>query len=165
MSVVEVYDQSRAVCLLTCVSSFNEPPSLVLAYVIIILLGTNLCSFWCDILECNSQDNKDVWKFVLGKHNLTSPISSYYRPEVVTKSQSYFFTHSVKAIEVTSTAKGITSKQLLIGTIGDQVGINYTTEFFNLRLTETICFFFSLYQKNLTFWESTGNLFPGSGTW
>ncbi|KAJ1396408.1 WD40/YVTN repeat-like-containing domain superfamily [Sesbania bispinosa] len=78
MSVVEVYDQSRA-------------------------------------------DNKDVWKFVLGKHNLTSPISSYYRPEVITKSQSYFFTHSVKVIEVTSTAKGITSKQLLIGTIGDQV--------------------------------------------
>ncbi|XP_057434689.1 uncharacterized protein LOC130727550 [Lotus japonicus] len=78
MSVVEVYDQSRA-------------------------------------------DNKEIWKFVLGKHNLTSPISSYYRPEVVTKSQSYFFTHSVKAIEVTSTAKGITSKQLLIGTIGDQV--------------------------------------------
>ncbi|CAI8599817.1 unnamed protein product [Vicia faba] len=78
MSVIEVYDQSRA-------------------------------------------DNKDIWKFVLGKHNLTSPISSYYRPEISAKSQSYFFTHSVKAIEVTSTAKGITSKQLLIGTIGDQV--------------------------------------------
>lgn len=67
------------------------------------------------------QDNKDVLKLVLGKHNLTSPISSYSRPEVVTKSQSYFFTHSVKAITVTLTAKGITSKQLLIGTIGDQV--------------------------------------------
>ncbi|KAF5743272.1 exostosin family protein [Tripterygium wilfordii] len=35
--------------------------------------------------------------------------------------ESYFFTHSVKEISVTSTAKGITSKQLLIGTIGDQV--------------------------------------------
>lgn len=69
----------------------------------------------------NSQDNKDVWKLILGKHNLTSPISSYSRPEVVTKSQSYFFTYSVKAIDVTLTAKGITSKQLLIGTIGDQV--------------------------------------------
>jgi len=32
----------------------------------------------------------------------------------------------VKAIEVTLTAKGITSKQLLIGTIGDQVGIIMT---------------------------------------
>lgn len=72
-------------------------------------------------LKCNWQDNKDVWKLVLGKHNLTSPISSYSRPEIVTKSQSYFFTHSVKEISVTSTAKGITSKQLLIGTIGDQV--------------------------------------------
>ncbi|KAI9097905.1 hypothetical protein K1719_025676 [Acacia pycnantha] len=78
MSVVEVYDQSRA-------------------------------------------DNKDVWKLILGKHNLTSPVSSYSRPEVIAKSQSYFFTHSVKAMEVTSTVKGITSQQLLIGTIGDQV--------------------------------------------
>lgn len=68
------------------------------------------------------QENKDVWKLVLGKHNLTAPVSSYSRPEVVTKSQSYFFTHSVKVIAVTLTAKGITSKQLLIGTIGDQVG-------------------------------------------
>lgn len=62
-----------------------------------------------------------MWKLVLGKHNLTSPVSSYSRPEVITKTQSYFFTHSVKAMAVTSTAKGITSKQLLIGTIGDQV--------------------------------------------
>lgn len=75
-------------------------------------------------LEYHAQDNKDVWKLVLGKHNLTSPVSSYSRPEVITKSQSYFFTHSVKAIAVTSTAKGITSKQLLIGTIGDQVRKN-----------------------------------------
>ena len=70
------------------------------------------------------QDNKDIWKLVLGKHNLTSPISSYSRPEVITKTQSYFFTHTVKTIAVTSTAKGITSKQLLIGTIGDQVSSN-----------------------------------------
>lgn len=37
------------------------------------------------------------------------------------KSQSYYFTHSVKTMAVTSTAKGITSKQILVGTIGDQV--------------------------------------------
>ncbi|KAJ4958934.1 hypothetical protein NE237_026045 [Protea cynaroides] len=66
-------------------------------------------------------DNKDVWKLFLGKHNLTSPISSYSWPEVVMKSQSYFFPNSVKTMDVTSTAKGITSKRLLIGTIGDQV--------------------------------------------
>ncbi|KAJ0962597.1 hypothetical protein J5N97_027719 [Dioscorea zingiberensis] len=78
MSVIEIYDQSRAV-------------------------------------------NKDVWKLILGKHNLTSPITSYSRPEVVGENQTYFFTHSVKAMAVTATAKGITSKQLLIGTIGDQV--------------------------------------------
>ncbi|XWS72553.1 hypothetical protein CRYUN_Cryun02cG0049600 [Craigia yunnanensis] len=74
-----------------------------------------------EIYDQSRADNKDVWKLVLGKHNLTSPISLYSRPEVITKSQSYFFTHSLKAIAVTSTAKGITSKQLLIGTIGDQV--------------------------------------------
>ncbi|KAJ8751721.1 hypothetical protein K2173_025893 [Erythroxylum novogranatense] len=74
-----------------------------------------------EVYDQSRADNKDVWKLVLGKHNLTSPVSSYSRPEVLTKSQSYFFTHSVKAIGVTSTAKGITSKQLLIGTIGDQV--------------------------------------------
>ncbi|CAN1218754.1 ER membrane protein complex subunit 1 [Linum perenne] len=74
-----------------------------------------------EIYDQSRADNKDVWKLILGKHNLTSPISSYSRPEVMTRSQSYFFSHSVKSIAVTSTAKGITSKQLLIGTVGDQV--------------------------------------------
>ncbi|KAK3005418.1 hypothetical protein RJ639_016321 [Escallonia herrerae] len=74
-----------------------------------------------EIYDQSRADNKDIWKLVLGKHNLTSPVSSYSRPEVITKSQSYFFTHSVKTIAVTSTAKGITSRQLLVGTIGDQV--------------------------------------------
>ncbi|KAG2691845.1 hypothetical protein I3760_08G025100 [Carya illinoinensis] len=74
-----------------------------------------------EIYDLSRAENKDVWKLLVGKHNLTSPISLYSRPEVMTKSQSYFFTQSVKALAVTSTAKGITSKQLLIGTIGDQV--------------------------------------------
>ncbi|KAJ6373015.1 hypothetical protein OIU76_027365 [Salix suchowensis] len=74
-----------------------------------------------EIYDQSRADNKDVWKIVIGKHNLTSPMSSYSRPGVTTKSQSYYFTQSVKAISVTSTAKGITSKHLLIGTIGDQV--------------------------------------------
>ncbi|KAK9983871.1 hypothetical protein SO802_033396 [Lithocarpus litseifolius] len=74
-----------------------------------------------EIYDQSRADNKDVWKLVFGKHNLTSPISLFSRPEVILKSQSYYFTHSVKTIAVTSTAKGITSKQLLIGTIGDQV--------------------------------------------
>ncbi|MBA0764462.1 hypothetical protein Gotri_013811, partial [Gossypium trilobum] len=74
-----------------------------------------------EIYDQSRADNKDVWKLVVGNHNLTSPVSSYSRAEVITKSQSYFFTHSLKAITVTLTVKGITSKQLLIGTIGDQV--------------------------------------------
>ncbi|KAJ4794493.1 ER membrane protein complex subunit 1 [Rhynchospora pubera] len=74
-----------------------------------------------EIYDQSRADNKDVMKLVLGKHNLTAPITSYSRPEIATKSQSYFFTHSVKAIAVTTTARGITSKQILIGTIGDQV--------------------------------------------
>ncbi|KAK9683744.1 hypothetical protein RND81_10G161600 [Saponaria officinalis] len=74
-----------------------------------------------EIYDESRADNKDVLKLIVGKHNLTSPISSYSRPEIMIKSQSYFFSHSVKTISVTFTAKGITSKQLLIGTIGDQV--------------------------------------------
>ncbi|GLT85426.1 hypothetical protein SLE2022_036160 [Rubroshorea leprosula] len=74
-----------------------------------------------EIYDQSRAENKDVWKLVLGKHNLTLPISLYSRAEVITKSQSYFITHSVKTMAVTLTAKGITSKQLLIGTIGDQV--------------------------------------------
>ncbi|KAA3468224.1 ER membrane protein complex subunit 1-like isoform X1 [Gossypium australe] len=74
-----------------------------------------------EIYDQSRAHNKDVWKLLVGNHNLTSPVSSYSRAEVITKSQSYFFTHSLKAIAVTLTVKGITSKQLLIGTIGDQV--------------------------------------------
>ncbi|KAG7601940.1 putative transcription factor WD40-like family [Arabidopsis thaliana] len=74
-----------------------------------------------EIYDQSRAENKNVWKLILGKHNLTAPITSYSRPEVFTKSQSYFFAQSVKTIAVTSTAKGITSKQLLIGTIGDQI--------------------------------------------
>uniref|UniRef100_A0A8R7P0I9 ER membrane protein complex subunit 1 n=1 Tax=Triticum urartu TaxID=4572 RepID=A0A8R7P0I9_TRIUA len=74
-----------------------------------------------EIYDQSRADNKDVLKLILGKHNLSAPMTSYSRPEVMVKSQSYFFTHSVKAMAVTQTAKGITSKQLLIGTTGDQV--------------------------------------------
>lgn len=74
-----------------------------------------------EIYDQARAENKDVGKLVLGMHNLTSPVTAYSRPEVYTKSQSYFFTHSVKTIAVTETAKGITSKQLLLGTIDDQV--------------------------------------------
>ncbi|KAG8363859.1 hypothetical protein BUALT_Bualt19G0066400 [Buddleja alternifolia] len=74
-----------------------------------------------EIYDQAGADNKDMLKLVFGTHNLTSPITAYSRPEVFTKSQSYFFTHSVKTMAVTSTVKGITSKQILLGTIGDQV--------------------------------------------
>ncbi|KAF6164457.1 hypothetical protein GIB67_025283 [Kingdonia uniflora] len=74
-----------------------------------------------EIYDQSRADNKDILKLILGKHNLSSPVSSYSRPEVMVKSQSYFFSQSVKTIGATATAKGITSKQLLIGTVGDQV--------------------------------------------
>ncbi|KAM7490420.1 hypothetical protein LguiA_033341 [Lonicera macranthoides] len=74
-----------------------------------------------EIYDQSRADNKDLMKLIVGNHDLSSPISSYSRPEVITKAQSYFFAHSLKTIAVTSTAKGITSKQLLVGTIGDQV--------------------------------------------
>ncbi|XP_073044347.1 uncharacterized protein [Primulina eburnea] len=74
-----------------------------------------------EIYDQSRADNQDVLKLVVGTHNLTSPITAYSRPEVITKSQSYFFAHSVTTMAVTSTAKGITSKQILLGTIGHQV--------------------------------------------
>ncbi|XP_057779297.1 uncharacterized protein LOC130997883 [Salvia miltiorrhiza] len=74
-----------------------------------------------EIYDLARAENKDVLKLVFGTHNLTSPITAYSRPEVSTKSQSYFFAHSLKTMAVTLTAKGITSKQVLLGTIGDQV--------------------------------------------
>lgn len=80
-------------------------------------------------------------KLVLGKHNLTAALSSYSRPEVITKSQSYFFSHSVKTMAVTATAKGITSRQLLIGTIGDQVRFtNCLSKYFCLPITTLLLF-------------------------
>ncbi|CAN6456569.1 unnamed protein product [Victoria cruziana] len=74
-----------------------------------------------EIYDESRADNKDVLRLMFGKHNLTMAVSSYSRPEVIVKAQSYFFTHSVKTMAVTATVKGITSKQLLIGTISDQV--------------------------------------------
>ncbi|KAL8137095.1 hypothetical protein V2J09_003096 [Rumex salicifolius] len=74
-----------------------------------------------ELYDESRADNKDVLKLIVGKHNLTSPMSSYSRPEVTAKSQSYFFTHSLKEVAVTLTAKGVTSKQILLGTIGDQI--------------------------------------------
>nr|VDC85027.1 unnamed protein product [Brassica rapa] len=88
-----------------------------------------------EIYDQSRAENKNVWKLVLGKHNLTAPISSYSRPEMFTKSQSYFFAQLVKTIAVTSTAKGITSKQLLIGTIGDQI-LALDKRFVNLSQAE-----------------------------
>ncbi|KAJ9168317.1 hypothetical protein P3X46_019860 [Hevea brasiliensis] len=44
-----------------------------------------------EIFDQSRADNKDVWKLAVGKHNLASPISSYSRPEVITKSQVLLF--------------------------------------------------------------------------
>ncbi|KAJ4844953.1 hypothetical protein Tsubulata_019069, partial [Turnera subulata] len=58
--------------------------------------------------ESSLVDNKAVWKLILGKHNLTHPFLHILGQK------------SQQGHRVTSTAKGITAKQLLIGTIGDQ---------------------------------------------
>ncbi|CAM6116723.1 unnamed protein product [Calypogeia fissa] len=60
-------------------------------------------------------------QLMLGRHNGSAPISSFSIPSIDVKTQSYFFSFSVKTMTVTSTARGITGKQLLIGTIHDQV--------------------------------------------
>ncbi|XP_074296597.1 uncharacterized protein LOC141626920 [Silene latifolia] len=66
-----------------------------------------------EIYDESRADNKDVLKLIDGKHNLTSPVSSYSRPEIMIKSQSYFFAHSVKTISATFTAKEITASSFI----------------------------------------------------
>ncbi len=67
------------------------------------------------------QGDKGVMQLMLGRHNASAPLSSYSSSNVEVKGQSYFFTYTVKALTVTTTARGITSKQLLLGTVSDQV--------------------------------------------
>jgi hypothetical protein len=67
------------------------------------------------------QGDKGVMQLMLGRHNASAPLSSYSSSNVEVKGQSYFFTYTVKTLTVTTTARGITSKQLLLGTVTDQV--------------------------------------------
>lgn len=67
------------------------------------------------------QPDKGVIQLMLGQHNSSVPISSYSPVNLDVKSQSYFFTFTVKTMTVTSTAKGVTARQLLLGTVNDQV--------------------------------------------
>ncbi|CAM6050215.1 unnamed protein product [Sphagnum compactum] len=76
------------------------------------------------VLETYDQSrvgDKGVMQLMLGRHNASAPLSSYSSSNVEVKGQSYFFTYTVKALTVTTTARGITSKQLLLGTVTDQV--------------------------------------------
>mmetsp|Transcript_70430 Transcript_70430/g.223153 ORF Transcript_70430/g.223153 Transcript_70430/m.223153 type:complete len:981 (-) Transcript_70430:53-2995(-) len=58
---------------------------------------------------------------VFGSANQTAPISSHAPPPLRVMGQSYFFGMSVKAMGVTTTARGITGKAVLLGTINDMV--------------------------------------------
>lgn len=71
------------------------------------------------------QADKGVMQLVLGRHNGSAPVSSYSSSNLEVKGQSYFFSFTVKSMTVTTTAKGITTKQLLIGTVTDQVCSTY----------------------------------------
>jgi hypothetical protein len=53
--------------------------------------------------------------------NRKPPLSSLAPPAVRVMGQSYFFSMGVKTMAVTSTQRGITSKQVLLGTSTDQV--------------------------------------------
>lgn len=70
---------------------------------------------------CVVQPDKGVIQLMLGQHNSSVPISSYSPVNLEVKAQSYFFTFTVKTMTVTATAKGITTRQLLLGTVNDQV--------------------------------------------
>ena len=58
---------------------------------------------------------------MLGRHNGSAPVSSYSNFDLEVKTFSSFFPYSVKALAATTTARGITGKQVLVGTVKDQV--------------------------------------------
>ncbi len=70
---------------------------------------------------CMHTGDKGVMQLMLGRHNASALLSPYSSSNVEVKGQSYFFTYTLKALTVTTTARGITSKQLLLGTVTDQV--------------------------------------------
>lgn len=74
-----------------------------------------------EIYDQSRLPNKGVLQLMLGQHNCSVPISSYAPVNLEVKAQNYFFTYTVKAMTVTTTAKGITARQLLLGTVNDQV--------------------------------------------
>lgn len=73
------------------------------------------------VFSCFVQPDKGVIQLMMGQHNSSVPISSYSPVNLEVKGQSYYFTFTLKTMTVTSTAKGITAKQLLLGTVNDQV--------------------------------------------
>ncbi|KAG0624001.1 hypothetical protein M758_3G216900 [Ceratodon purpureus] len=74
-----------------------------------------------EIYDQSRLPDKGVVQLMLGQHNSSVPISSYSPINLEVKGQSYYFTFTLKSMAVTSTAKGITAKQLLLGTVTDQV--------------------------------------------
>ena len=97
---------------------FNEPIFVCLKEVSLICL-TNM--HFVFVFLCIVQPDKGVVQLMLGQHNSSVPISSYSPINLEVKGQSYYFTFTLKSMAVTSTAKGITAKQLLLGTVTDQV--------------------------------------------
>lgn len=71
--------------------------------------------------ESHESESIDVLGALFGGSNVTVPVSSLAPPPIKVVVQSYFFPQTVKLMAVTLTAKGITGKQVLVGTSSDQV--------------------------------------------
>lgn len=59
---------------------------------------------------------------ILGRTKHSAALSSYAAPPLEVLSQTFYLQHSITGLGVTQTKQGITTKQLLIQTISDQVG-------------------------------------------
>eukprot|EP00897_Mesotaenium_endlicherianum_P002317 jgi/Mesen1/2112/ME000151S01365 len=73
----------------------------------------------------------DVMKYVLqlGPANLTAPASAWAGPpRLKVLAQSYFFPHTLTALTATRSMRGITAKELLIGTVSDQLLLPMATD-------------------------------------
>eukprot|EP00245_Coleochaete_scutata_P017709 TRINITY_DN8832_c0_g2_i1.p1 TRINITY_DN8832_c0_g2~~TRINITY_DN8832_c0_g2_i1.p1 ORF type:complete len:1022 (-),score=187.79 TRINITY_DN8832_c0_g2_i1:311-3376(-) len=80
-----------------------------------------------ELYEDSHQSDRNVFNILResitgGKKNGSEgALSSFAVPQLKVLGQSYFFSRSVRALAVTTTAKGITGKHILFGTVSDQV--------------------------------------------
>jgi hypothetical protein len=68
-----------------------------------------------------SHHDLSIASILLGRTKHSAALSSYSSPPLEVLSQSFYLQHSLTGMTVSQTKQGITTKQLLVNTISDQV--------------------------------------------